>query len=196
MTRRIVATVAVLLLNLPVARAQSQSSNDPWFRKSPKPNDFVVAKLPWRTFSIELPKNWQMAPAYGGILLSATERTKNNQPAASIVLEQMLLVAVLRNDEIDDGLATFESNATKQRDPAGQDFQQQVKEIDGRRFVFIRYFRPGFTGTDAVVQYAIPNGNVMYRLICIAPSAQLAAKYQATFAHVAQSFKLAATNTN
>ena len=68
-----------------------------------------------------------------------------------------------------------------------------MKEVNGRRFVFIRYFRPGLAGTDAVVQYAIPNGNVMYRLICIAPSAQLTTKYQATFAHVAQSLKLAAS---
>src|SRR5262249_13827567 len=138
MTRRIVALLAVLLLNLPVARAQPQSSTDPWFRSSAKPNDFVAAKLPWKTFSIELPKNRKIAPEYDSNLLSITDKTKNNQPAASIVLEQMLLAAELRNDEIDNGLATFEANDTRRRDPSGQDFVQQVKEVNGRRFVFIR----------------------------------------------------------
>jgi hypothetical protein len=40
-----------------------------------------------------------------------------------------------------------------------------------------------------VIQYSVPSGNVMYRLVCIAPTAQLAQRYQAIFAHVAASFK-------
>jgi hypothetical protein len=44
------------------------------------------------------------------------------------------------------------------------------------------------SGRDRVVQYSIPAGAVMFRLICIAPEAQMSA-YQAAFAHVAFSFK-------
>ena len=143
-----------------------------------------------------LPKDWQWAPGYGGILLTAVEKTRNNQPAASIVIEQMRLVVPLTAPEIDAGLAELEANATKIRDPAGQDFQQQVKEVNGTRFVFVTYTRPGLNGRDSVVQYAVPSGNVMYRLVCIAPTAQLAQRYQAICAHVAASFKPTAAKAN
>jgi hypothetical protein len=187
--RLVVISSLVALMTSAGASAQSQRPSDPWFHPSPKPKDFSLAKLPWNTFSIELPKNWQVVPGYGGILLTVAEKTKTNQATASIVLEQMRLVVPLTKNEIDAGLAEQEAIATKQRDPAGQHFEQQVKEIDGRRFVFVTYTRPGLNGMDSVIQYAIPSGGVMYRLVCIAPASQLIAKYQATFAHVASSFK-------
>lgn len=185
MTRQIVAVPLVVVLSLVGAQAQS----DPWFRRSANPKDFAVARLPWNTFSIELPKDWQVAPGYGGILLLAVERTKNNQSAASVVIEQMRLTVPLTAHDVDDGLAELEANQARVRDPAGQDFQQHVKDVNGQRFVFLTYSRRGLNGMDSVVQYAMPNGNVMYRLVCIAPTAQLAQRYQATFAHVAASFK-------
>ena len=124
------------------------------------------------------------------------EKTRNNQATAAIALEQMLLVEPLAVNDIDAVLAGLEEAAARQRDPAGQDFDQQVKEADGRRFVFIQYSRPGLNGLDRVVQYAIPSGRVMYRLICIAPAAQLTTKYQAMFAHVARSFKPSGAGSN
>ena len=189
MNIRLTATSLLLVLGLADAHAQTQTAPDAWFRRSPKPNDFSAAKLPWNSFSLELPKNWQLVPGYGGILLTAVEKTRNNQATAAIALEQMLLVEPLAVNEIDAVLAGLETAAARQRDPAGQDFDQQVKEANGRRFVLIQYSRPGLNGMDRVVQYAIPSGRVMYRLICIAPAAQLTEKYQAMFAHVAQSFK-------
>ncbi len=184
---------ALIVLGLVTTNAQAP---DPWIRRSASPKDFAVAKLPWRSFSIELPKDWVMAPGHGGTLLTIVEKPKNNQSAASIVLEQMRLAVPLTRNEIDAGLAELEANATRTRDPAGQNFRQQVKEIEGRRIVFVSYTRPGLNGTDSVVQYAIPSGNVMYRLVCIAPVALMTQRYQATFAHVAASFKPAEGSTN
>src|SRR5262249_44565942 len=109
MSARITAIAALLLLNISVSYAQSArqgqstTSSDPWFRQSAKPKDFVLAKLPWRAFTIEVPKDWQLSPGYGGVLFSATEKTKNNVPAATIVLQQMLLAVPLTRNEIDDG---------------------------------------------------------------------------------------------
>jgi len=189
MNIRLTATSLLVVFGLAHTHAQSQTAADVWFRRSTKPDDFSAAKLPWNTFSIELPKNWQLVPGYGGILLTAVEKTRNNQATAAIALEQMLLVEPLAVNDIDAVLAGLETAAARQRDPAGQDFDQQVKEADGRRIVFIQYSRPGLNGLDRVVLYAIPSGRVMYRLICIAPAAQLTTTYQATFAHVARSFK-------
>jgi hypothetical protein len=196
MSIRLTAISFLVALGLAQAHTVAQTAPDAWFRSSTKPKDFTVAKLPWNSFSIELPKNWQLVPGYGTILLTAVEKTKNNQATAAIVLEQMLLVEPLGGKDIDDVIAGLEATDARQRDPSGQNFNQEVKEGDGQRFVLVQYSRPGLNGEDRVVRYAIPAGRIMYRLICIAPAAQLTEKYQATFAHVAKSFKPSTRTTN
>lgn len=195
MTSRVVAMSLLVVLSFVGAHAQSDNS-DPWFRRSARPKDFAVARLPWNTFSVELPKDWQVAPGYRGILLSSVENTRNNQPTSSIVIEQMKLEAPLTSEDIDGELAKLEADQARLNDPSGQDFQHHVKEVAGTRFVFVTYSRRGLNGMDSVVQYAIPNGNVLYRLVCIAPTAQLAQRYQAIFAHVAASFKPTPANAS
>lgn len=187
MNRRSIASACFVVLS--VVGLGAQTAADPWMRRSSKPKDFAAARLPWNTFTIELPKSWQLSPGYGGILVNAVEKTKANTTGGSIVLEQMRLPVPLTANEIDADLAELEANATKMRDPGGQNFEQQVKEFEGKRLVFVTYTRPGINGGDSVVQYVIPSGSVMYRLVCIAPTAELTRKYQAVFAHVAASFK-------
>ena len=190
MTCRMAAVPMLVLLGLSAVQAQ----DDPWYRLSARPKDFAAARLPWNTFTIDLPKDWQLAPGYGAILLSAVEKTRGNQPAASIVIEHRSLVEPLTAQDVDAGLAGLEANDVKGRDPGGQDFKQEVKEVNGVRFVFQTYSRRGLSGMDTVILYSVPSGNVMYRLVCIAPTAQLAQRYQAIFAHVAASFKPTAVN--
>jgi hypothetical protein len=162
---------------------------DPWFVKSAKPKDFEAPKLPWSTISIELPKGWQIAPGHSGILMTVAEKTRASQPGGAIILEQMRLQDTLLPKDLSASTLTFEAASTRERDPAGQNFQQQIKEgSDGRRFIFIQYTRPGLYGPDRVTQYSVPAGLTLYRVICIVPEAQLA-KYQPTCAHVADSFK-------
>ena len=98
--------------------------------------------------------------------------------------------------DVDSVLGKLEEDAARMRDPSGQNFQQQIKQVGAQRFVFIQYTRPGQNGTDRVVMYAIPASRIMYRLICIAPVDQLEAKYQETFAHVAASFKRLGANSD
>ena len=167
---------------------------DPWFVKSAKPKDFEAPKLPWNTISIELPKGWQIAPGHSGILMTVAEKTRTNQPGGAIILEQMRLQDTLLPKDLSDSTLTFEAASTRERDPAGQNFQQQIKEgSEGRRFIFIQYTRPGLYGPDRVTQYSVPAGLTLYRVICIVPDAQLA-KYQPTCAHVADSFKATAAD--
>lgn len=187
------ATVIWLLVavvgSLQAGAQTPAGAGDPWVRRSSRAGDFRAPVLPWKSFAVELPRDWQIAPGHGGILLTAVERGRNNQPAGAIVLEQMLLVEPLGPADIGDVLANLEVAAARQRDPAGTDFEQQVKEGDGQRLIMIQYNRPGIVGTDRVVVYAVPAGRVMYRLICIAPADQLVKRYQPIFAHVAWSFK-------
>jgi hypothetical protein len=188
---RLDVRVAACVLTLCAVQAHLVSQTpDPWFAKSPKPKDFEAPKLPWNNISIELPKNWQLVPGLNGVLLSAAERTKNNQPGAAIVLEQMRLQDTLSAKDLTDATLNFETASTRERDPAGQNFQPQLKNAsEGRRYIFIQYTRPGFYGPDRVTQYSVPAGLLLYRVVCIVPEAQVA-KYQSTCAHVADSFKV------
>ena len=176
--------VLCLLLLTSFSHAQ-QPAADPWFGPSSKPRDFAVPKVQLGSYSIELPKDWQIGPGHAGILLFATERTGNKLPRAAIKLEhQSLFDAPTVTPEFGEA----ELRLIRQREPSGQGFTQQIKEGSGRRFVFIQYTRPGLVTTDSVVQYSIPVGAVMYRLICIAPQNELAI-FQQIFAHVAASFR-------
>lgn len=192
MIARSIAIACLVFASVVSAAAQS----DPWLKLSPKPKDFVAARLPWSTFTIDLPKNWLVAPGFGGTLLNVFERGKPNQTAGAIVLEQSRLAVPLTANEIDAGLAELESDLARRRDPGGANFAQQVKEVDGRRFILVTYTRPGLNGTDSVVVYVFPNGGVMYRLICISPGTETLPKYQAVFAHVAASFRIAGASSN
>lgn len=185
--------VVVCALSLCFVEAQLSSQAAPapaeWFAKSAKPRDFEIPRLPWNSFTIELPKNWQLLPGHNGVLLSAAEKTRSDQPAGIIMLEQMRLQDSLSAKDLSNATLTFEAASTKERDPAGQNFQQMIMQVpDGRRFIFIQYTRPGLYGPDRVTQYSVPAGLTLYRVICIAPDAQLA-KYKPTCAHVAESFK-------
>jgi hypothetical protein len=196
MTNRLAAIAVLATLALAHPGVRAQTGSDPWFRYSTKPKDFQAPKLPWNTFSIELPKNWQLVPGYGGILLMAVEKTRNNQATAAVILEQMHLVEPLAMGDVDSVLGKLEADAARYRDPSAQNLEQQIKQVGAQRFVFIQYTRPGQNGTDRVVMYAIPAGRIMYRLICVARADQLATRYQETFAHVAASFKRLGANAD
>jgi hypothetical protein len=105
------------------------------------------------------------------------------------MLEQMRLQDSLLPKDLSDATLSFEAASTKERDPAGQNFEQAIKSVsDGRRFIFIQYLRPGLYGPDRVTQYSVPAGLTLYRVICIAPESQIE-KYKPTCAHVAESFR-------
>jgi hypothetical protein len=185
----IMMLLALWLMPAPLAFAQGTPAPDPWYSRSPRPRDFAVPKISIGNTVIELPRNWQIVPGYGEVLLTAAERPRGNNPsAAAIVIEQAPLQASLTENDITDALAQAEVRVMQERQPDVQNFDRQLKEVDSRRFILIQYSRTGLTGRDRVVQYSIPAGNVMFRLICIAPEGQIAA-YQPIFAHVAASFK-------
>lgn len=192
MIRRTLLCLSLLTVGLDGISAQQPVAADPWFGPSPRPRDFRLAPLPWNTFSVEFPNGWELVRGYGIILVTATERMRGNVPGAAIVLEHNALVEPLGPQEIDTKLAELElEDVIKVREPGGQNFRSEAKEVNKRRFVFIQYSRPGFSGTDRVSVYVMPVGRVMYRLICIAPEKEVA-RYQPMCAHVANSFKPAA----
>ena len=189
MKRVVLLGIALSFVQSPIADAQGTTTSDSWYARSKSVRDFETAKGLPPTFTIELPKAWQIVPGYGGIVFIAASEKNNRtkQSPAAIILEQMQLRTPIGPGDINATLANIEGDLVRGL-PGGQNFKQEVKDVDNRRFIFIQYSKPGLNGTDHVAQYSIPSGAVMYRLICIAPEAELA-KYQSMFAHVAASFK-------
>ena len=185
-----VLAAVLCLLDVRVALAQRAPSpsapSDPWYGRSPNPKRFEAPKTPLGPFAIELPKDWQIVPGQGGIIFTAAEKTGNDLPAAALLVEHVQLRGTI---EVTPAIAENELASIREREPGGEGFAQQIKKTDGRAYIFIEFGRPGLGRPDRVVQYSIPSGSVMYRLICIAPAVDLVRKYQQIFAHVAASFK-------
>jgi hypothetical protein len=172
---------------IPFAHPAAQAKPDPWYSPQPKPN-VDEPKVFTGTFSIQLPKNWHLAPGRTNTVFSVAEHTKKWETLGFITLEYMRL-----DSQIDPSLMTALGNRelkeVQSRELSGKQFSSEVKTGPIGPVIFIQYDRPGISGTDDhVAQYSIPAGTVLYRLICIAPTA-LVEKYRPLFAHVAASFK-------
>ena len=173
----------------PAAQPAPPAAADPWYGRIPKTKDFEARLFPG-ALTLEVPKDWQIVPGHAGTMFAAVEKGRKGQPPAAIVLEVTRLPAAF-DPKIASFVATAELADVRESEPDGSAFAQQVKTApDVGPYIFIEYNRPGLVGgDDHVVQYSMFSGRVRYRLICIAPAANLE-KYRPTFAHIAASVKL------
>ena len=164
----------------------AQVSPDTWYGGQAKPREVSVQPVVfYKTFSIALP-NWNIAPSHMYTILSAVE--KGTQGA--ITLEQTRLNEPMPADlEVLTAFKDVQLNIVKGVESTGTGFTADV--IKGRfgQLIVIQYRRPGvWGGENHVVQYLMPVGRTMYRLICVAPAAEVDKKYKKIFAWVAASF--------
>src|SRR5215203_7267272 len=181
--------VAVLVIAslMAFAYARAQDAPEPWYGRQANPKNIDSPKAFPGMFSIELPKNWQLAPGHTGTIFAAVEKTARFDAGALITVEYMRLQAPLEPALI-TGASDRELKELQARELSGKGFTGEVKKGPPGPFILIRYTRPGLSGADDhVVQYSFPIGTTMYRLICIAPAAEVE-KYRPLFAHVAASF--------
>jgi hypothetical protein len=170
----------------PVAQ---QGAADPWYGRQAKPQNMDPPKEFTGVFRIELPKNWQLAPGHTGTIFSVVEKTKKWETGGLISLEYQRLQIPLDPPMI-AGAVTRQLTEVQNRELSGKQFSGVAKSGSLGPFIFIQYDRPGVSaGDDHVAQYEMPVGTTMYRLICIAPKAQIES-YRPMFAHVAASFTL------
>jgi len=171
---------------IPLAHPGAQGTPDPWFGQQDKPKNFEALKAFTGAFSIQLPKDWQLAPGHTGTIFSVVEKTKRGETGGLITLEYMSLQAPLEPALV-AGVSERELKEVQSRELSGKQFSSAVKTGASGPIIFIQYDRPALAGTDHVAQYSMPIGKVMYRLICIAPAPSID-KYKPIFAHVAASF--------
>jgi hypothetical protein len=189
MNRKSVCRILLVLACVvpPVHSLAQQTASDPWYGRQAKSKDFDAPKEFTGAFSIELPKGWQLGSGHMETLFLLTQRTKNWEAGAVITLEQIRLQLPL-DPAIMATVSDREMREAQARDSTGKQFSNVVKNGDHGPVILVQYDRTGMTGvTDHVAQYSMPVGTTMYRLICIAPAAQIE-KYRPIFAHVAASF--------
>jgi hypothetical protein len=179
--------LVVMASVLMFAHARAQGTPDPWYGRQANPKNIDPPKAFPGMFSIELPKNWQLAPGHTGTIFAAVEKTGRFEPGALITVEYLRLQAPLE-PALMAGASERELKELQARELSGKGFTGELKKGSPGQFIVIRYTRPGLSGSDDhIVQYSFPIGTTMYRLICIAPAAETE-KYRALFAHVAASF--------
>jgi hypothetical protein len=167
--------------------AGAQEAPDAWYARQPKPKNIDRPRVFPGAFSIELPKDWQFVPGHAGTVFSIVEKTRQSEGGALVTLEYLRLQAPLDPDLI-AGAGERELKVLQALELSGKQFTSQVKKGAFGPFIVIQYNRPGLSGgEDHVVQYSMPVGTTMYRLICVAPAVALD-KYRPVFAHVAASF--------
>ena len=188
MNRKIVRLcLLVLACLIGFEYAEAQEAPDAWYGRQAKPKNIDNPRVFPGAFSIELPKDWQLVPGHAGTVFSIVEKNRQSQGGAVITLEFLRLQAPL-DPELIAGAGERELKAVQNWESSGKQFTSQVKKGASGPFIVIQYNRPGLSGgDDHVVQYSMPAGTTMYRLICVAPAASLD-KYRPVFAHVAASF--------
>jgi hypothetical protein len=175
------------LVHLAAQGTPAQGAPDPWYSRQARPQNIDEPKTFTGAFRIELPKNWQFAPGHTGTIFSVVEGTKKWATGGLITLEYLRLQVELEPALI-PGVGERELKELQSQELSGKRFSGSIKNGPAGPIIFIQYDRPGISGTDDhVVQYSIPIGTTMYRLICIAPTAEIE-KYRPMFAHVAYSF--------
>jgi hypothetical protein len=180
-------TLLVLGCLVAVADPSAQTTPDPWYSLQAKPKNFDAPKVFTGAFSIQLPKNWQLAPGHTGTIFSLVEKTRGPEVGALITLEYRSLQLPLEPIQI-PAASERQLSEVQTRELRGKQFARAVKTGRLGPIIFIEYNRPGMSGSDDhVVQYWMPIGTTMYTLICVAPAAELE-KYKPIFAHVAASF--------
>jgi hypothetical protein len=182
----VVMSVLAFSAAVPAFAQQSSGVTDPWFGRMSKPKDIDPPKTFANTFSIELPKDWQLAPGHTNTIFGVTEKTKRFLVGATIVLEYSQLQAAV-DPSLLPTVGQVQLSELQKRELSGSKFTQQIKSAEGRQAIVIQYDRPGLSGgTDHVVQYSFPVGTTMYYLICISSAGEIE-HYRPVFAHVAAS---------
>ena len=152
------------------------------------PPNFLLFTDPAKRFSVEFPKDWRwMIVAGSGEALVTFVQPKNE---AAVVVERFRLKQPLAQDEITDLFAQIETDVLKENQPKVTDVAAKVATQGKRRLVLIDYTRPGLGERERVRQYSYPVAESLYRVTCMSLASQFA-KYDATFAAVAESLKSA-----
>lgn len=148
--------------------------------------DIVRFKDPADRFLLEFPRSWNWQIVAGAVEPIVTLIGPGG--TAYVIIEHIHLNVPLAAEQVTDAFAEVEADVLKDNQPRATDLDAKMMTQSGRRFVMLRYRRPGLIGdSERVIQYSYPLGRDLFRITCAAVSAQFA-KNEPIFAAVAESF--------
>jgi hypothetical protein len=137
---------------------------------------------PGGRFDLEYPtRDWRQLPSAGANLVMFARND-----GATVAIDYLRLEAPLAASQV-PAMAEFEIGDLKVRHPQAKDFTTEIKDTKAGRGALIRYGRVGTSGPERVMQFSIPNGMDLYRVIAIVPE-MLLAKYEVVLMHMIESF--------
>jgi hypothetical protein len=153
---------------------------------------YRMFKGPAGRFEFEYPtKDWRELSSAGANLAIVA---RNDGATVVIDFSRMALARPLTSEAYDT-LAEVEIDGLKERHPQAKDFKSETIETKGGRGALIRYASVGTKGPERVIQYSIPIGLDLYRVIAVVPE-MLLSKHEAVLLHMIQSFQVTASSTN
>jgi hypothetical protein len=159
------------------------------FRRGDKAVAYQTYKDPSGRFTIEYPaKDWKIVPASGSALALFTQKDGD----ASVLIDYTRLPVALEPAEIGELFKDLEVQFLRERQPDAKDVNAVLDNANGGARVVLKFSRTGVHGVEEVLQYSIPRGSDLYRVVGTT-RADRAEKNREILFYVANSFAVAAS---
>lgn len=156
MKARTRAGLALALACIVLAAGAAHAQNVPRMRK------LTVAS---QSFSIDYPeKDWSLVPGGNAMLVAIAQRRFE----AVLLVERSTLQVALSDEEIGDVFLSVEAEHIRESSPSATDIKADLQQLGDRRVAAFVYRRNGVLGPERVLQYSMPAGTSLYRIIAVA----------------------------
>jgi hypothetical protein len=144
--------VALVVLGCAAVMAQS----------TPRMRKLTVAG---QAFAIDYPdKDWSLVPSGNTLLVTVVQRRFE----AALHVERTPLQVELSDEDIGDVFLSVEADHIRETTPSATDLKADLQELGERRVAAFVYRRNGVLGPERVLQYSMPAGKNLYRIIAVA----------------------------
>jgi hypothetical protein len=179
-TTAVIACCAVLTPAPPLAAEQFGRL----FGRGPKGVTFITYKDAANRFTLEYPeKDWRVMPTPGSSLVILAQK----EFEATVVVDYKRLDVPLAPSDVTSAFVDFETEAVKERQHSAKDVKAEIVDAPSGRGALIKYSVAGLRGAEQVMQFSVPKGQDLYRIIGSMRD-PLVAKYEPIIMHVIQSF--------
>lgn len=151
--RRTAAAVAVAVV---LAGALAVAQGVPRMRK------LTVAG---QAFAMDYPeRDWSLVPAGNTLVVTVVQRRFE----AALHVERTQLQVELSDEEVGEIFLSVEADHIRQSVPSATDMKAELQELGSRKVAAFVYRRNGVLGPERVLQYSMPAGSTLFRIVGVA----------------------------
>jgi hypothetical protein len=118
-----------------------------------------------QSFAIDYPeRDWSLVQGGNVALVTIVQRRFE----AALIVERTPLQVELGEDDIGEVFLSVEADHIRETTPSATDMKADLQELGDRRVAAFVYRRNGVSGPERVLQYSMPAGKVLYRVVAVA----------------------------